>query len=257
MTVFDAYGRYYDILYRDKDYDREARYVLDILKDSAPTAKRLLELGCGSGQHAQHFAHAGYHVAGVDVSEQMLAAAGALRDSLPGHTGQRLTFSLGDARTYRNGEIYDAVLALFHVASYQATNEDINAFLDTAYRHCKVGGLLLFDCWYGPAVLTERPDTRIKRLEDDQFAITRIAEPLLDTEQNIVDVQYEVHLREKQTGAVIVVRETHRMRYFFLPELHLLLNAHGFEPILTEEWLTGASPSRSTWGLFTAARKHV
>ena len=42
--VFDAYARYYDLLYRDKDYVGEAEYVAAHIRKQAPQAKRILEL---------------------------------------------------------------------------------------------------------------------------------------------------------------------------------------------------------------------
>jgi SAM-dependent methyltransferase len=38
-------------------------------------SKRLLDLGCGTGEHARFFAEKGYEVVGVDVSDTMLARA--------------------------------------------------------------------------------------------------------------------------------------------------------------------------------------
>lgn len=53
MTVFgDVYLRYYDLLYKDKDYKREADYVDALIKKYHPepkSIKNLLELGCGTG----------------------------------------------------------------------------------------------------------------------------------------------------------------------------------------------------------------
>lgn len=42
-----------------------------------PTAGRLLDLGCGTGRLAIHFARKGYDCVGVDLSEEMLARAAA------------------------------------------------------------------------------------------------------------------------------------------------------------------------------------
>lgn len=257
MMVFDAYARYYDLLYRDKDYAAESKYVHSILAEHAPQAESILELGCGTGRHARHLAEAGYKIAGIDASDGMLAAADSMRAALPAATAERLVFGPGDARTYRTEQQFGAVITLFHVASYQTSNADVSALLQTAAAQCEPGGIFVFDCWYGPAVLTERPETRIKRLEDEEIAITRLAEPNLDTEANRVDVHYEVHIRHKASGAVQVIEETHQMRYFFLPELHALLSACGFTPILAEEWLTRAKPSAATWGLCMAARKNA
>jgi SAM-dependent methyltransferase len=244
-AVFDSYARYYDLLYRDKDYAAEAAYVASHLKRHAPQARRLLELGCGTGAHAEHLARMGYTVHGVDRSESMLSRAQARRAGLAADVASRLSFGSGDARTLRTGENYDAVISLFHVMSYQTTNADLQAAFATAAAHLRPGGLFLFDFWYGPAVLGQRPKTRVKRLEDEAIRVTRIAEPVLHDDEGVVDVNYTVFIEEKGTGSVRQVRETHRMRYLFLPELALLRGARA-----SRAWMSEAPPGAHSWAGF-------
>lgn len=217
--VFDAYARYYDLLYRDKDYGAEAEYVAALIRDHSPQARRVLELGCGTGSHAEQLARMGFSVHGVDLSENMVERARARKGRLSPELADRLSFAVGDARTTRSGETYDVVISLFHVMSYQTANADQDAAFETAGVHLDAGGLFLFDFWYGPAVLTQKPEVRIKRLEDEQVKITRIAEPVMRPNENVVDVGYTVFVEEKKSGTVQQVREIHSMRYLFLPEI--------------------------------------
>lgn len=247
--VFDSYSRYYDLLYRDKDYAGEAAYLASHLLRHAPKAASILELGCGTGAHAEHLARMGYAVHGVDQSETMLARAAARKSSLAAEAAARLTFGRGDVRTVRTGATYDAVTSLFHVMSYQTTNADLQAAFATAAAHLRPGGVFLFDFWYGPAVLAQQPEVRVKRLADDRIEVTRIAEPLMHPNENTVDVNYTVIIDDKATGASERVRETHRMRYLFLPEL-LLLRGAAFEERATLEWMSAEALSERSWSGF-------
>lgn len=252
--VFDAYARYYDLLYFDKDYVGEAEYVGSHIRNQAPRAKRLLELGCGTGVHAEHLARMGYIVHGVDISEAMLARAEARKASLPLDVAARLSFSPGDARTVRTGETYDAVISLFHVMSYQITNNDIQAAYETASIHLQPGGLFLFDFWYGPAVLTQRPEVRVKRLEDEKIKVTRIAEPVMCVNENVVDVNYTVFIEMKDSMKVERVNETHRMRYLFLPEIE-----QNRRPDFKSEgyfaWMKSEHPGLGDWSAMSILEK--
>jgi SAM-dependent methyltransferase len=244
--VFDAYARYYDLLYRDKDYAGESEYVAAHIRKQAPQAKRILELGCGTGAHAEHLARMGYTVHGVDMSEAMLARAEMRKATLPPEIAARLSYGLGDVRTVRIGEIYDAVISLFHVMSYQTTNTDLEAAFETASVHLQPGGLFLFDFWYGPAVLTQLPEVRVKRLEDDDIKVTRIAEPVMQVNEDVVEVNYTVLIETKATGRVEQLRETHRMRYFFLPELeHYRGNI--WKVGVSEEWMGNGLLNAQSW----------
>lgn len=129
--------------------------------------------------------------------------------------GCDIKFEVADIRTYETEKKYDAVISLFHVMSYQNTNEDIlNAFKsDRKLLNAQSGGYFLFDIWYGPGVLSDKPGIRIKECEDSENKMIRIAKPVMHDKENIVDVNYEVLVINKQNSKVQSVNETHKMRY--------------------------------------------
>lgn len=253
MKVFDEYARYYDLLYRDKDYRQETDFILSLLKSYAPEGNSILELGCGTGIHAQLIAEAGYQVHGIDLSDSMLKIAQARKEGLDLAVRGRLDFLAGDVRDYNTNNKFDIVLSLFHVFSYQVRNEDLRRAFDTAARHLDSGGVFIFDYWYGPAVLAQRPETRIKRCKDSQMDILRIAESRMDEQQNIVDVTYETHV--KSEGKENIIHELHRMRYLFLQEIDLLAGLHGFSTVCHRQWLGEKEPSVDSWSAFSVLKK--
>lgn len=258
-AVFSAYARYYDLLYKDKDYAAESDYVAALFKRFHPSVKTVLELGSGTGKHALLLAQQGYQVHGVERSAGMLAQARALTQAASpqlaaGHHTPPV-FVEGDIRSVRVDQQFDAAISLFHVVSYQTTNADLLQAFETARTHLKDGGLFIFDVWYGPAVLTDPPGIRVKRMADDQIEVTRLAEPILHPNRNMVDVNYHVFIRSKATGSVDETREKHEMRYLFAPEIELLLSQTGFGLLHHEEWLTGSPPGCDTWGVCFAARR--
>lgn len=250
MNVFGNYARYYDLLYRDKDYSGEAQFIHELLKNYAPSTKSVLELGCGTGAHAVLLAKEGYQVHGVDLSAEMLQRATYRRCHLPTELASRLEFSQGDIRTIRINQQFDAVISLFHVISYQTTNEDLQAAFATVKAHLKPGGVFIFDCWYGPAVLSDRPGVRVKRLEDEEISVIRIADALMYPNENLVDVNYQVFIKQKNTGIVEELQETHKMRYLFKPEIKLLLVQSGLKYVESREWMTTREPGFDTWGVY-------
>lgn len=251
--VFDAYAAYYDLLYREKDYAGEARFALDTLNGHGPPVRRIVEFGCGTGAHAEHFALHGIDAEGVDRSEPMLQAARARANQL-GAAGTRLRFSRADIQRVRLGRTFDAVVSLFHVFSYQTTNQQFLDTLESARIHLVDGGLLLFDAWYGPGVLADPPRVRIKRLSGEREEIVRIAEPRLHPSQNVVEVHYTVFVKSRGSGTVEELSESHRMRYLFVPEVELMLASRGFELVETREWMTRAEPSSGSWVVYFVAR---
>lgn len=253
MNVFGNYSFYYDALYRDKDYPREARFVHGVIRKHAPQVKAILDLGCGTGVHAEYLAGMGYRVHGVDVSPSMIQLARRRKQEMPAPTAGLLSFAEGDIRTCAAGQSFDCVTALFHVVSYQNTYEDLRAVFHTAHNHLTPGGLFLFDFWHGPAVLRDAPAARIKRWEDGQTEVIRLAEPVMHAERNVVDVNYTLLVKDKGSGAIEEIRETHCMRYWFLPELVFFLSEEGFALREAGEWMTAAAPSANSWSVYLAA----
>jgi SAM-dependent methyltransferase len=244
--VFNAYARYYDLLYNDKAYDAEAAYIWSIIKQYAPNAKSVLELGSGTGAHAAHIASYGYSVHGIDLSSGMVEKANQRKLKLSAEIAGRLAFETGDIRDIRTGEKYDVVISLFHVISYQTSNEDLLKAFDTAASHLKPGGIFIFDYWFGPSVLTQKPEVKIKRMEDDRSEILRIAEPILNICSNTVEVNFTVIITDKLLRTdPEAVKESHLMRYLFLPELELMSNK--FKLIETYGWMSDQKPSIDDW----------
>lgn len=255
MSIFKNYARYYDLLYTSKDYVKEAQFVHQLIQTYAPTTKSILDLGCGTGIHAILLAKDGYTLQGVDLSQEMLEQAEQRLSQEPAEIAGRLAFCQGDVRSLHLTQQFDAVVSLFHVASYQQTNQDLQAMFATVASHLEPGGVFIFDCWYGPAVLSDRPATRVKRLEDEVIQVTRIAEPVLYPNHNWVDVNYQILIRDKELGTVEELQETHRMRYLFQPEVNQFLMDAGLQPIAAKEWLTNQDPGFNTWGVYFVAQK--
>ena len=258
MPVFNSlYASAYDLLYADKDYTGEAAFIQKLVKSHAPQARRLLDLGSGTGRHGMELMGLGYDVVGVELSAEMLAKAQLALDGMASaDSGPALPeFHQGDIRHARLGSTFDVVTALFHVVSYQTTNEDLKAAMRTAAAHLPTNGIFIFDYWYGPAVLTEKPSVKIKRLQGKDVELVRIAEPTIRLNENLVEVDYEVFVSNSKGENYQSFTEHHEMRYLFLPEIQALADAEGWAVLDSGEWLTGAPPSERTWGVYTVLRK--
>ena len=258
MPVFGDYARYYNLLYKDKDYRQETGFVLERLKACGCNPRTLLDIGCGTGRHALEVARQGIAVTGVDMSQTMLAMGREeleRANELPAH-GLTLPCLLpGDTRNVRLGKIFDAVTSLFHVMSYQNTEEDALAELETAMLHLQPGGVFLFDFWYGPGVLTDPPTERDKVMENEELLVRRHARPVHRTTDNIVEVHYSIELTDKITGVQSNVKEVHSMRYWFMPELRSLAKVCGFNVVGEGAWMQAGGTPADAWNAWMAVKR--
>ncbi len=251
MEVFNDYAYYYNAFYQDKDYKGEAEQVDALLKKYGKNIFTILNFGCGTGRHDLELTKLGYQCTGIDQSQLMIdiAKKNAKEENID------VSFQISDVRDFEPAKQYDAVISLFHVMSYQTKNEDILAAFQSARKVLMPGGIFLFDGWYGPGVLTDRPSVRVKEIEDKKNRLVRIARPIMHDKENVVDVCYEVFVIDKVTGQTRTINEVHSMRYFFRPELEILLQETGFELVAHLDCETLQETDYNSWTSYFIARK--
>jgi len=223
--IFQDYAGFYDSLYKEKDYQAECDFVQRVLKIYGQNEiKTILDLGCGTGSHTFILADMGYTVTGVDLSERMLELARSKARA----QNKQIDFLKSDIRYLELTQRFDAAVAMFTVLGYQTTNQDVDSALKSVHQHLNPGGLFISDVWFGPAVLKERPDERVKTIEQNDRKITRHAQPFLDILNHTIEVSYTMS-EVKQGHAVAEVKESHLVRFFFYQELVNFLERNGFE----------------------------
>jgi SAM-dependent methyltransferase len=248
-TVFGTgYATSYDLLYADKDYAAECDLLEKAIRKYGATPTRsILDFGCGTGNHSIPLAERGYEVLGVDRSQEMLT-------QIQTKARTKATFRSGDIRTIDVGKKFDCVLMMFAVLGYQLNNQDALAALQNARRHLNAAGTLIFDVWYGPAVLHLRPSERAKVIPTADGQIVRFASGDLDSTRQICSVRYKVW-RIQDDRVTARVEENHEMRYFFPLEIDLLLKASGFEKVRIGAFPEiDRDPDDETWNVMVIAK---
>ena len=225
MEVFSDYAYYYNAFYKDKDYRREAEQIDQLFKKYSDSVKNVISFGCGTGKHDFELNQLGYILSGIDMSDTMIEVA--RKSALEKNVSEE--FEVSDIRNYEPNKQYDAVISLFHVMSYQTSNKDLICAMGSARKCLNQGGLFIFDAWYGPGVLSDKPSVRVKEVEDEKYKLVRMARPVMHDQTNVVDVNYDVLVINKATMVTQKINEVHNMRYLFKPEVESYLQQTGFE----------------------------
>ncbi len=245
-----VYADAYDLLYRDKDYDKESELLERVFqKYAVKPLRRVLDLGCGTGNHALRLAAKGYEVVGVDRSFDMLRIA----ERKAQERGLGLRLHRADIRGLALEETFDAVLMMFAVLCYQQENADVLSALRAARGHLHSDGLLVFDVWYGPAVLIQRPADQVRIIENDDGTLLRISSGELDMRRQICNVHF--HLRQMNGDRILnETKECHPVRYFFPRELDLFLEVCSFRLVRLGAFPEfDRDPDATTWNVMVVA----
>jgi hypothetical protein len=144
---------------------------------------------------------------------------------------------------------------MFAVMSYQTTNSEVAKSCFTAKKHLLPGGIFIFDCWYGPSVLIEKPNIRIKEVNlNKNEKIIRFTEPILNIFDHTVEIRFKV-FRIKNNNIVNETKESHLMRFFFPQEIKYFLEVAGFKTVEFCPFLELGKPlSELNWSMTVIAK---
>lgn len=242
----------YDSVYASKDYEGECDRLEMVFREAQREVRSVLDLGCGTGNHAIPLARRGYRVCGVDRAPAMLERA---RRKAAAVGGAELQFVLGDLRTVHLERPFDACILMFATLGYQTTTEDVANALRNVARHLAPGGVLAFDVWNGDVVLAQRPTERARTISEGSRRLIRESSATLDVTRQVCDVR--VCQRVIVGGEIVEeVKETHPMRYFFPLELEGFLQAAGFQPLAMTSFDVPEQPlDERSWNMLVVARR--
>ena len=226
MAIFEKFSRYYDLFNQEKDYESECDYLERIFHEFAEQPVRsILDMGCGTGGHSIPLGRRGYQVAGIDISSGMLSIA---RDKAA-ETGVAVEFQQADIRAALLERVFDVVISMYAVVVYMVTNRDLAAMFQTAREHLSPGGLFVFDSWYGPAVLTDRPQDSMRSIKQpDGTQIVRFVHPEMNALEHTVTLNYTT-IKTKNERVLDHTDEVHPLRFLFPQEAAYHMETNGFE----------------------------
>ena len=136
LKLYNALADWWPIVSPPEDYLEEAKFFRKVFTEAQlPPAATFLELGSGGGNNASLLKSLFAHVTLVDLSPQMLEVSRRLNPDC-----EHLE---GDMRTLRLERLFDVVF-IHDAIDYMTTLADLRLSIQTAYAHCKKGGLAMF-----------------------------------------------------------------------------------------------------------------
>ena len=246
MNFKKFYSKYYNLVYKNKNYQSEVNYISQILKSEKKYIKNILELGSGTGAHAMYLLKKGFNLTCVEKRKNMIFNFK--------NKSKKIDIINSDLKKIRLKKKFDAVISMFHVINYMTKNKDLESFFKVASLHLNKGGLLLFDTWYYPAVVYKKPKIVNKIFKDKNFKISRKAIPN-QLSAKIFKIKYLINILDLNNYKNFRFSEVHKIRSFDIKELDKVYNKFDFIKIKDYAFLKKTKPNKKNWGALLIYKK--
>ncbi|MEP7002091.1 MAG: class I SAM-dependent methyltransferase [bacterium] len=148
MGDYSQAAEFYDLLYAaSKDYAAESAVLGQLIRAAAPAARRVLDVACGTGKHAEGLTALGFAVDGIDLEPAFVAIAA--RRCPEGK------FEVADMTQLSLPQRYDAITCMFSSIGYANTPESLHRALAAFAAHLEPDGVVIIDPWFEPGDLTD------------------------------------------------------------------------------------------------------
>lgn len=129
---YKKYASFYDIFNKYRNYNREMRFILRVLKNK----KWVLDLGCGSGTHLSILENLGYKVNGIDINDDMV---------LLSKTKVKSDIYKADILDFKIDEMYDGIIAMHSVFNHLKGYDEFERAFSNALNHLNKKGVMIID----------------------------------------------------------------------------------------------------------------
>lgn len=217
--MFSKTAELYDVIYGSfKDYDAESERIASLLASVAPGAESVLDVGCGTGEHARHLSGHGYAVDGLDIEPGFVEVA---QRKLPESRIWR-----ADMAGFSLDRSYDVVLCLFSSIGYLCELKRVERALGCFRRHLNPGGVALVEPWFEPSGW-RAGSTYLHSAESDSLKVARLSHSEVEGRISTLDFHYLIATAE----GIEHRRETHRLGLFTRGEMIGCFERAGFDGV--------------------------
>lgn len=218
--MFSETAELYDLIYQQfKDYTGESRRIAGLLERVHPEAKTVLDVACGTGEHARILsAKYGYEVDGLDLEPEFVRIA---QRKNPGRE-----FVCANMIDFELGRSYDAVLCLFSSIGYAKTLENVRRTLESFRRHLASGGVVVVEPWFGPSEW-HAGSVFMKTAEAEGVKVCRMSHSVVHGRVSVLEFQYLIGRAEGLEHR----REVHELGLFTTGEMRRCFGEAGLDVV--------------------------
>ena len=227
MGNFAPSYEYYDLLYSEiKNYEAEILRLLEIIRSAPLPMRKILDVGCGTGRHAELLCEAGLEVDGLDIEPGFIHIA---QERNP--NGR---FLVGDMTSFEVSEPYDALFCLFGSIGYAVDEARLHAAFECFRNAVRPSGLLIVEPWFEPDDMTDGA-VHMHTARRDNLVVCRVARTKIVGAVSRLEFEYLI----ARPSGIKHLSEVHELGLFPRSVMTEALESSGFKVEYDQEGLTG------------------
>lgn len=218
--IYKGLAHIYDEIMRDIDYDDWADFIDEIIQTHHPEAETLLELACGTGNHALSLDELEtYEITATDVSNEMLEVA----KTKSIFKQSEIIWQQADFTSLELDSKFDVIMMLFDSINYVVDPKLVVQVLDRVASHLNENGIFVFD-FTTPANSESGADSmNDEGTTPDDYRYERKSYYLPSERIHYNEFEIE-RLSEDKKQVLEHFREIHRQRIYTLQEMQELVS---------------------------------
>ena len=223
-STYNAFfAQHYDFFYTQKKaYAQESLNLLSTFKKYGLSSHdKILDVGCGTGEHALHIAQQGHSITGIDISPFMIQRAQEKQGDI-----KNINFICQPIEQVPEQVSY--IYSLFNVINCLETEFALKNFIKAVARALNKKGIFIFDCWHTEAILQTPPSHVLDYINLPTETIKREVFPVLDRTTLRCSLSYSYSFKNK-TEIVL-----HELLFFRKEIISSILSSYGFK--ILEIW---------------------
>lgn len=245
-TSYKNFAYVYDTFMDNIPYEEWSDYLIHLFSTFHITSGTLVELGCGTGTMALLMNKAGFHIIGIDNSEDMLTIAADKT-----YDRDNLTLLLQDMRELELGIRADGIYCVCDSLNYLLSTDDLLLSFQRVKEHLVSNGIFIFDLktlyFYqeilGDQIFCDHQKDCSYTWENSFF------------EEDYIN-QYDLTIFTRANGSPLFERfcETHHQKAYLLSEIVDLLEQAGLEYVKAYDAFTEEAPHEKSERIYIIAR---
>ncbi len=212
-------ARYYDRIYHYVEYDKQADFFVRLMREFNRSGnRRILDVACGTGTHADILQKKGFEVTGLDISGDMLREARKKNPDVKLVKGDMMRMNLDDR--------FGTIICFFNSILYSTNTDQMKRTLSCFHRHLDDRGIVIFDFVDKATGIRSRKEKYVYKSRDLELSF--IPRWIYNRKGNVMELKVEFSVGGRK------FHDHHVMGAFSTDELKKIGEESGFEAFVLE-----------------------